>query len=166
MSRAPLKSCTSCPGLRVGMNPRIPKGLAGLDVRGIMKKWIKILLGIVVLVVIVLVILQRILRFTPESASHNLRNDFSNEVYVSEDGHKEAVYDKNGLLVEDPINMGSYNYYPRREQPLRHFIYDVWPWIKWGNSEDDPTTVKERRKAFLLDFRYGASQAFKPGVSP
>jgi TPR repeat protein len=107
-----------------------------------------------------LFILHRILANTPETSQHNMNGVSGNVVYVDEEGHKEAVYDVNGLLVEDLANQGSYNYFSRRTQPLRHFVADTLPWIVWGNAEDDPTTVKERISAFLEDFRYGVSVEF------
>ena len=51
----------------------------------------------------------------------------------------EAVYDKNGILVTDSINMGSYNYAPFDSTHwLRHDIYDVNPYEKFGNILSSP----------------------------
>ncbi|CAH2213015.1 hypothetical protein [Tepidibacter aestuarii] len=56
--------------------------------------------------------------------------------FVSHDGKFEAVYNKNGeLLTEknDQINMGTYNY-ADPDDIIKHFIYDVAPYLRWGNT--------------------------------
>ena len=77
------------------------------------------------------------------------------------DGHKEAVYDKNGNLVKDGVNDGSYNYFPRTEQPLLHFSFDISPWIMWGQSRTDNTTVKSRIYAYMGDLEGGISRTLQ-----
>ena len=63
---------------------------------------------------------------------------------VTKDGRYEAIYDSNGNLVEDPRDIGTYNYCPLVDSAIGHFFVDVLPWIIWGNSADDTTTVGER----------------------
>ncbi len=120
------------------------------------KRWILI----VSLIIIVLILLGKILSNTTEIAAHNLKGASGNIVYISEDGHKEAVYDSKGQLVTDPTNMGSYNYYYYKEHPFRHFFFDTAPWILWGNSEADTSTVGERIAAFSKDFSAGVRITF------
>lgn len=52
--------------------------------------------------------------------------------FVSSDGIFEAVYNKDGKLLNrntDPINMGTYNYASPNEQlGIYHVIYDVIPY--------------------------------------
>lgn len=64
-----------------------------------------------------------------EDGEYNLK-------FVSANGFFEAVYNKNGdLLTEenDPINMGTYNYADYETTPVKHGLYDIWPYFIWGN---------------------------------
>lgn len=90
-----------------------------------------------------------------------MRGAKANEVYLGPDGHSEAVYDAAGDLVRDPVNQGSYNYAHPVAQPLRHFVADILPWLRWGNASDDPTSVKERTDAYLMDLQDGLHRALK-----
>jgi hypothetical protein len=47
------------------------------------------------------------------------------------------VYGRGGILLteaNDPINMGTYNYADPASELLKHVLYDVSPFIDWGNS--------------------------------
>jgi len=71
------------------------------------------------------------------------RGNQGNVKYVSPDGHSEAIFTRNGRLVTDPLNMGTYNY----EDPLNmldHIFQDIIPYYIWGNSPNDPTRWYER----------------------
>ena len=100
-------------------------------------------------------ILYAILRNTYEVCIHQQNGAIDNKVYVSKDGHKEAVYGKDGKLVQDGVNDGSYNYFHPSEQPLRHFTADISPWIMWGQSRTDNTTVTSRIYAYMGDLEGG-----------
>lgn len=67
---------------------------------------------------------------------------------VSPNGKMEAVY-RNGRLLTNPLDMGSYNYIPSGISYRGHFIKDVLPWIKYGNAPDDPSTEFERLNSIL-----------------
>ncbi len=59
-----------------------------------------------------------------------------------------AIDNSEAVLVKNPINAGTYNYYGQN-QPYLHAIYDVIPWILWGSalpSEGDTTTFVYRLK--------------------
>ncbi|MCK4886251.1 MAG: hypothetical protein KAS96_02625 [Planctomycetes bacterium] len=101
-----------------------------------------------------------ILSHTCEIAQHNINGSTSNEVYLHQDGHSEAVFDSSGNPVTDEENKASYNYYHPQKQPLRHFCCDTLPWLMWGNSEKDKTTKSQRLKAFLTDLKHGIIKAF------
>ncbi len=98
---------------------------------------------------------------TNEFHSHNLGGIKTNKVYTHKDGHKEAVYDANGKLVKDCLNMGSYNYYSVSKAPLMHFSADTLPWIHWGNCENDPSSKLDRITAFASDFLDGSFRVIK-----
>ena len=62
-----------------------------------------------------------------------------------ETGQWEIVIDKNGNLIDDDINMGTFNYYPP-DQRLNHLLYDVAPYFHKGNTPDDPVTFWDKKK--------------------
>jgi len=97
---------------------------------------------------------------TAEVHIHQMRGATKNTVYVSPDGHSEAVVDEDGKLVTDCANMASYNFAPADREPLEHFMYDMLPWMEFGNCVLDPTTRSERIGAYLQDFRNGAIRTF------
>jgi hypothetical protein len=59
-------------------------------------------------------------------------------------GSCEQVFDLLGILVTDPINMGTFNFFDSSRFPVAHLIFDVFPYILWGNCKEDPTTISER----------------------
>jgi len=106
-------------------------------------------------------IIYLVLQNTSEHYIHNLNGAIGNKVYFHVDGHKEAVYDPNGKLVQDGINDGSYNYYDMEKEPLKHFSFDTHPWIMWGASEKDPTSQQERIFGLVSDIELGLSAALE-----
>jgi len=89
-----------------------------------------------------------------------MRGASKNRVFVSRDGHSEAVIDENGKQVTDCVNKASYNYFVVEREPLEHFMFDMLPWIESGNCALDPTSREERIAAYLQDFRNGAINVF------
>lgn len=68
-----------------------------------------------------------------------------NKKFVDPTGHHEGVYDINGGLVTDPVNMGTYNFFgPQGSTALLHVAADVVPYYLWGNTPNDPTTFLGR----------------------
>ena len=64
-----------------------------------------------------------------EEGEYNLK-------FISKDGHHEAVYNKDGILLtqyNDPDNMGTFNYVGPNESVLDHKTYDVNTYDNWGN---------------------------------
>jgi hypothetical protein len=96
---------------------------------------------------------------TSEIEVHRMGGAADNEVYLSKDGHDEAVYDTAGKLVTDGVNDGSYNYADPYRDSLGHFTVDVLPWIEMGSSPQDPTTKQMRLEAYLKDLRQGLHRA-------
>ena len=107
-----------------------------------------------------LAFLHTALSNTQELHIHQMRGASKNRVFVSPDGHSEAVIDENGKQVTDCVNMASYNYFPSAREPLEHFLFDMLAWIEWGNCAFDPTSRGERITAYLQDFRNGAIRVF------
>ncbi len=120
-----------------------------------------ITLGIILILIILFFVLNFfILRNTTEYYQHNVFGDTDNIVFLHPDGHDEMVIDEEGSPVLAGPNAASYNFCHPIKQPYCHFRKDTWPWIKWGNSPDDPTTVRERRQAFLKDYFNGVKRTF------
>jgi len=76
-------------------------------------------------------------------------SDRDNVKYVSPDGSYEAIYDVNNKLVTDPRDVGTYNFVSPNEDLVGHFIKDVIPWIRYGNSPDDSTEWWQRALSFI-----------------
>ena len=72
-----------------------------------------------------------------------------NDKYTMSDGKGgsfELIYDSNGNLVTDEVNKGTYNFADPKglKGKLMHGAKDLLPYLIFGNSEDDPTTMWER----------------------
>jgi len=98
-------------------------------------------------------IIHYILKNTYENNIHKMRGETDNVVYTNEDG-REAVYDKDGKLVTNSYNQGSYNY-GSYDEPIKKFLLDIAPWLKWGNARNDPTSFNERLYYYTLDLNNG-----------
>jgi hypothetical protein len=99
-------------------------------------------------------IIRYILKNTYENNIHKMRGETENKVYTNADG-REAVYDKDGKLVTNSYNQGSFNFYSNEKEPIKKFLFDIAPWLKWGNTRDDPTSFDERLYYYTLDLDYG-----------
>lgn len=104
-------------------------------------------------------IIHYILRHTSENNIHKMRGESRNEVYINEDrdehGYSEAVYDEYGQLVTNSYNQASFNFYLYKTEPIKHFGYDILPWLDMGNTRDDPTSFVERLHYYTLDLNIG-----------
>lgn len=73
-----------------------------------------------------------------------------NKKYLSPDAHMEAVYYADGTINDTPEDQGTYNFYYSHNKKawlqriVGHGVYDVLPYIIWGNSPDDTTTIIDR----------------------
>lgn len=97
-----------------------------------------------------------ILKHTYENYIHKMRGEEDNKVYTKETG-QEAVYDKNGKLVTNEWNKGSFNY-GTYDKPIYKFEVDIFPWLIWGNSEIDPTSFPERFYYYIMDLDMGIQE--------
>ena len=95
---------------------------------------------------------------TNEVEIHRMRGQSENVVYVSRDGHKEIVYGRDGKLVENHFNQGSYNYFHPEQDSLRHFTFDIAPWLSQGTNRTDPTSRRERTHAYAADIYMGVQR--------
>ncbi len=97
-----------------------------------------------------------ILKNTFENNIHKMRGEEDNKVYTKATG-EEAVFDAEGNLVTNDWNRGSYNY-GTYEQPIGKFELDIWPWLVWGNSKNDPTSFDERFYYYIMDLDIGIQE--------
>jgi hypothetical protein len=75
----------------------------------------------------------------PEDAAFHMNGQDGeyNVKFISCNGHHEAVYNKNGVLLteyNDAENMGTYNYRNPNADKNGHFWYDVNTYYWWGNA--------------------------------
>lgn len=100
-----------------------------------------------------LAVINYILKNTYENNIHKMRGEDDNVVYTKDTG-EEVVFDKNKQLVTNAWNKGSYNY-GNYNKPIEKFMLDIWPWLNWGNTRDDPTTFEERLYYYIMDLDIG-----------
>jgi len=127
-----------------------PEGTESLDLTPALKK-----LGIDINKAISdsdLSIINYILKNTYEICIHQMRGEEENQVFSNEDG-REFVFDKEGNLVTNAWNKGSFNYAPY-DKPVDKFLLDIFPWMIWGNAADDPTSIEERIYNYSWDLWY------------
>lgn len=71
-----------------------------------------------------------------------------NMKFLSADGHFEAVYNREGVLLtaaSDPRNMGTFNYADPVSNLGKHAAFDVSPYLAWGNVPDSQPVDKAYR---------------------
>lgn len=83
-----------------------------------------------------------------------------NVKFISSNSRFEVVYHtETGERINDPVNMGTYNYAPGSILPWKyyqHHKYDKVPWKKWGNTNQ--ISYKEITKRQL---RHGSTEQRK-----
>jgi hypothetical protein len=70
-----------------------------------------------------------------------LSKDQPNTKFSSPDKHEEVIFSYEEELVDNPLDMGTYNFGPGW---ISHWYLDVVPWIWWGNSPEDSSIVWDR----------------------
>jgi hypothetical protein len=68
--------------------------------------------------------------------------------FISADGHFEAVYNRNGILLtqeNDPLNMGTFNYAHQLADQITHYNLDVWLYFTWNNNEESMDFFKKNK---------------------
>lgn len=100
-------------------------------------------------------------RFSPGNKDPESQDNFheqglgneGNDKYTKRKGKLascELIFNSEGKLVTDPINIGTYNFIDGDVFMLGHYIVDVLPYLLWGNNKDDKSTFKQRVKAITL----------------
>ena len=87
--------------------------------------------------------------------------------FISYDGFCEAVYNRNGVLLNeknDPVNMGTFNYAAGIPGVGSHSKYDVAPFLVWGNTIDSPekgsAIITRNANIALLNCKTHAAEVF------
>jgi hypothetical protein len=100
-------------------------------------------------------IIYLVLQNTQEYAIHNMMGHEGNQVLVHPTKGYEVVKDKNGQILEKHFNAGSHNFASPTEEPLKHYVIDINPWIKLGNYPEDPSTKQIRYNTYAFDLMDG-----------
>ena len=92
--------------------------------------------------------------YKPEDSDHdkfhqnNQKGGKSNRKYViGEWFSSEVVFYSDGTLNDSPEDRGTFNVYSGDNDILNalvHGVFDVLPYMIWGNAEDDSTTIVDR----------------------
>ena len=79
-----------------------------------------------------------------EKASYHQNNlcGGPNTKYIK--GQNEVVFYGNGKINLTPEDVGTANFCNSKAHPIGHFILDMYPYYKWGNSKDDKTSLLRR----------------------
>jgi hypothetical protein len=73
--------------------------------------------------------------------------------FISADGHFEAVYNKDGILLtkdNDMLNMGTFNYAHQLSDQMTHYKLDVQPYIMWNNTKE-AMQIQEKYESKAID---------------
>lgn len=93
-----------------------------------------------------------------DSSMHqfNKSDGVRNSKWVSPSGHREVVFTgkgENQRITTDPRDQGTYNFFDPKKHPLGHATFDVLPYVFWGNSADDSTTIITRLVKSYKNFK-------------
>lgn len=93
-----------------------------------------------------------------DSSMHQFHREdgVKNSKWVSPDGHREVVFTgkgENQHITHDPRDQGTYNFFDPKKHPIGHATLDVLPYMLWGNSADDGTTLYSRTSESIKNFR-------------
>ncbi|MBQ8345840.1 MAG: hypothetical protein IJY42_06230, partial [Clostridia bacterium] len=78
--------------------------------------------------------------------------DKKNEKLCWPDG-KEGIY-QGDSLVTDPRDIGTYNFFMPTDpwNTSLHIVFDVFPWVVFGNNDDDPGPIINYPVKWTQDF--------------
>ncbi|MBQ7208986.1 MAG: hypothetical protein IJS01_14400 [Lentisphaeria bacterium] len=77
---------------------------------------------------------------------HRHKGQRNNVKYHHPETGQEIIFNADGKIVTDIENIGTYNYFPPTgvANNFLHVLFDVVPYYKWGNSEEDTTPLGSR----------------------
>lgn len=93
-----------------------------------------------------------------DSSMHQFHQEdgVKNSKWVSPSGHREVVFTgkgENQHITTDPRDQGTYNVFDPKKHPIGHATLDVLPYMLWGNSASDSTTVYDRARYAVKNFK-------------
>ncbi|MBU1017762.1 LysM peptidoglycan-binding domain-containing protein [Patescibacteria group bacterium] len=94
--------------------------------------------------------------------AHNLNGVSGNQDYRGKNKFEgyQVIYDKNGVRVDDPENMGTFDFISPKNNARGHARIDVRPWLSWGNSPQDTSTRQDRVNALSQSIEGRAALAY------
>lgn len=83
------------------------------------------------------------------SAMHqnNKEDGVNNSKWIDKTGKREVVFTGKGSnehVTTDPRDIGTYNFFNPKKNPIGHAVVDVLPYYLWGNTKDEQTTMPQR----------------------
>lgn len=92
-----------------------------------------------------------------DSSMHQFHQEdgVRNSKWVSPDGHREVVFTgkgENQHISTDPRDVGTYNFFDPKKNPIGHATFDVVPYMLLGNSADDSTSLYDRAFESVKNF--------------
>ncbi len=90
-----------------------------------------------------------------DNYSYSNANEAAFGGLIDDKGSYEVIINSAGEIVYEDINMGTFNFRDSKlTNSTQHRIYDVLPWLVFGNSEDDYSRSKERFYWYENDTSY------------
>jgi hypothetical protein len=79
-----------------------------------------------------------------EKAYHIRDGATGNRKFISPNGRCELVFKSDGTLEMNPVNIGTYNFYDPQNDKAGHIVFDVVPYLLFGNTPDDTWDFADR----------------------
>ena len=67
-----------------------------------------------------------------------------NVKYIPSKDGREQIFTHDGKVDNSPENIGTYNFFNPQESLALHGAFDFVPWVRFGNTPDDTTTIPQR----------------------
>lgn len=83
--------------------------------------------------------------------SSHILNKWSNSKY-------EVVYSADNKKEENSLVYGTFNYY---NTGINHYLYDVYPYLIWGNDSNDTSLIRERMHWDYDAWRLGSAYKYR-----
>lgn len=72
----------------------------------------------------------------------------------------EVVYSANNLKETNSLVLGTFNFYTGIIS-ISHYLYDVYPYLIWGNADNDSSVVRERICWDCDSFHFGSAYQYR-----
>jgi hypothetical protein len=99
-----------------------------------------------------------VLKNTRDNFVHKMNGELDNQIYINRALGYKVIKDKNGNILKNHPNMGTYDFYDSENEPLLHFKMDADSWIKYGRYKEDYSTKTQRLEAYIKDLQDGVNR--------